>query len=82
MGATLIQTSVSLILYLTMIAGAGGWAAWQWLVNGGKGVAFMLGAFPALLGAYLVWTDFISPSRNAGGGGLLSAEGCRVAAGM
>lgn len=54
---------ITLIVYLAMIAG-GGWAAWQYLVYGGKGITFMIGACPACLGLYLLWTDFLSPSRE------------------
>lgn len=54
---------IALTIYLAMI-GVGGWATWEWLVNGGRGIAFKLGAFPALFGIYLLWTDFLSPSRE------------------
>lgn len=54
---------IALAFYLAMIAG-GGWCAWQWLAHGGKGIIFMAGAFPALFGGYLLWADFISPSRE------------------
>jgi hypothetical protein len=34
------------------------------LVLDGRGVAFKLGAFPALLGVYLLWADFLSQNRE------------------
>jgi hypothetical protein len=54
---------VSLVLYMAMIVG-GSWATYEWLVLGGRGIAFKLGAFPALFGVYLIWTDFLSPNRQ------------------
>jgi hypothetical protein len=49
--------------YLILIAG-GAWTTYEWLVLGGRGIALKLGAFPALFGIYLLWTDFISPNRE------------------
>jgi len=54
---------ITLALYLAMIAG-GSWATYEWLVLGGRGIAFKLGAFPMLFGAYLLWADFLSPGRE------------------
>jgi hypothetical protein len=50
----------TLNLYLTMIVG-GSWATYEWLVLGGRGIAFKFGTFLALFGTYLVWMDFTSP---------------------
>ncbi|SNT32839.1 hypothetical protein SAMN05216374_3207 [Tardiphaga sp. OK246] len=57
------RRQVALGFYLILIVG-GGWATFEWLVNGGKGIALKLGAFPALFGLYLVWEDFLSPNRE------------------
>lgn len=54
---------IALAFYLALI-GLGSWCAYRWLVFGGKGFAFMLGAFPALFGLYMLWTDFFSPNRE------------------
>lgn len=54
---------ITLAIYLAMIGG-GGWCMLQFLTHGGKGIIFMAGGFPALFGAYLLWTDFISPDRD------------------
>lgn len=58
-----MRKGITLAFYLAMIVG-GSWAAYDWLVYGGRGIALKLGAFPALFGAYLLWTDFLSPNRN------------------
>lgn len=58
-----MRKAVTLVLYLVMIVG-GAWAAYEWLVLGGRGIAFKFGAFVALFGAYLLWTDFMSPNRE------------------
>ena len=55
---------ITLTLYLAMILG-GSWATYEWLILGGRGFAFKVGAFLALFGAYLLWTDFLSPSRES-----------------
>jgi hypothetical protein len=59
-----MRKAITLIFYLAMIIG-GSWAAFEWLVKGGRGFAFSLGAFPALFGIYLLWTDFLSPNRES-----------------
>jgi len=58
-----MRKTISLVFYLTMVAG-GSWATYQWLVLGGKGIAFRAGAFLALFGVYLLWLDFLSPNRE------------------
>lgn len=55
---------VALGFYLVLIVG-GGWCMYEWLVNGGRGIALKLGAFPALFGLYLLWSDYISPNRES-----------------
>jgi hypothetical protein len=66
-GATCIvrpmRKLIALTLYLAMIIG-GSWATYEWLVVGGRGIAFTAGAFLALFGTYLLWTDFLSPNRE------------------
>jgi CDP-diglyceride synthetase len=52
---------LSLIFYLAMIC-LGAWAVYEWLVLGGKGIVFKAGGFVAVLGLYMIWIDFISPS--------------------
>lgn len=52
-----------LIFYLLMIGG-GSWATYEWLVLGGRGIVFKAGAFLALFGLYLLWTDFFSPNSE------------------
>ena len=54
---------VTLTLYLLMI-GLGTWAIYDWLVLGGRNILFRAGGFLALFGAYLLWTDFLSPKRE------------------
>jgi hypothetical protein len=54
---------ITLIFYLALI-GVGGWCVYEWLVLGGRGIAFKLGAFPAVFGVYLLWADFLSPNRE------------------
>jgi hypothetical protein len=54
---------LALILYLAMIAG-GSWVILNVMMNGGRGILFMAGGFPALFGAYLLWIDFLSPNRG------------------
>jgi hypothetical protein len=58
-----MRKSLSLILYLAMMIG-GSWATYEWLALGGRGIAFKFGGFVALFGAYLLWIDFLSPSRE------------------
>ena len=58
-----MRKTISLIFYVLMI-GAGSWAAYEWIVLGGRGIAFKAGGFLALFGAYLVWIDFLSPNRE------------------
>ena len=58
-----MRKTLVLFLYLAMI-GLGSWATYEWLVLGGRGIAFRAGAFLALFGVYLLWTDFLSPNRE------------------
>jgi hypothetical protein len=58
-----MRKAVTLILYFAMIV-IGSWATYEWLVLGGRGIAFKLGGFLAVFGAYLLWADFLSPSRE------------------
>jgi hypothetical protein len=58
-----MRKAITLILYLAMIT-IGSWATYEWLVLGGRGIAFKFGAFLALFGAYLLWTEFLSPSQE------------------
>lgn len=44
-----MRKGITLAFYLAMIVG-GSWAAYDWLVYGGRGIALKLGAFPALFG--------------------------------
>ena len=53
---------IVLALYLVMIA-AGTWAMYDWLL-GGHGVLLAGGASLAAFGVYLLWMDFLSPSRE------------------
>ena len=46
-----------------MIA-VGAWATYEWFVLGSRGIVFMTGGFLSLFGAYLLWTDFLSPNRE------------------
>jgi hydrogenase/urease accessory protein HupE len=52
---------IMLTVYLAMIA-VGLWAAYDWLVFGGRGILFRASAFLALFGGYLLWIDFLSPN--------------------
>jgi hypothetical protein len=58
-----MRKTITLIFYLLMV-GLGAWAAYEWLVLGGKGIALKAGCFLAAFGLYLVWVDFMSPSRE------------------
>jgi hypothetical protein len=53
---------ITLVLYLATIS-FGAWATYEWLVLGGRGIAFTAGGFLAAFGIYLLWIDFISPGR-------------------
>jgi hypothetical protein len=57
------RRAVTLIFYSALI-GLGCWAAYEWLVPGGRGVIFKAGGFLSLFGAYLVRMDFLSPHRE------------------
>lgn len=54
---------IALAFYLAMIV-LGGWCTYEWLVLGGRGIMFKAGAFVAVFGIYLLYSDFISPSRE------------------
>jgi hypothetical protein len=54
---------VALGFYLAMI-GLGGWCTYEWLVLGGRGIMFKTGAFVAISGLYLLYSDFMSSSRE------------------
>jgi len=54
------RRAIALLFYVVMIA-VGAWCAYEWLVLGGRGIAFRFGAFLTAFGAYLIWTDFLSP---------------------
>ncbi len=43
---------------------AGVWLTYGWLVYGSRGIIFKVGGFLAVFGAYLLWTDFLSPNRD------------------
>ena len=58
-----MRKAITLVVYLAMIIG-GSWATYEWLVLGGRGIAFKFGAFLAVFGAYLLWTDFLSRDRE------------------
>jgi hypothetical protein len=58
-----MRRAVALGLYLAMVV-FGSWAAYEWLVVGGRGIVFRAGGFLALFGAYLLWDDFLSPNRK------------------
>jgi hypothetical protein len=49
-----------LTVYLVMI-GVGLWAAYDWVMFGGRGILLRASSFLAIFGAYLLWIDFISP---------------------
>jgi hypothetical protein len=52
-----------LIVYLLMVV-AGSWAAYEWLVLGGKGITAKAGCFLLAFGVYLMWIDFLAPSKE------------------
>jgi hypothetical protein len=58
-----MRKSITLLFYLAMI-GVGTWGLYEWLVLGGRGIAFKAAAFLAFFGVYLVWIDFLSPNRE------------------
>jgi hypothetical protein len=58
-----IRKALLLLFYLLMI-GIGCWATYHWLVLGGRGIVLKAGFFLAGLGVYLLWIDFLSPSRQ------------------
>ena len=53
----------AIMLYLLRVC-AGLWTAYEWLVLGGKGIALKAGCFLAAFGLYLMWIDFLSPSKG------------------
>ncbi len=58
-----IRRLLSLLFYLLMI-GIGCYATYYWLVLGGSSLVFKAGGFLALFGIYLLWIDFLSPTRQ------------------
>lgn len=58
-----VRKTVLLAFYVGMIA-IGLWATYEWLVLGGRGILFKASGFLALFGAYLLWSDFLSPNRE------------------
>ncbi len=58
-----MRKSLALTFYLAMIA-AGSWVTYDWITFGGRGILFKAGSFLAVFGAYLLWIDFLSPSRE------------------
>ena len=55
-----MRRMICFILYAAMIL-VGSGTVLAFLVNGSRGVIFMAGGFMATFGAYLMWTDFLSP---------------------
>ena len=58
-----MRRTILLVFYLLMI-GLGAWAAYEWLVLGSKNIVLRAGCFLAAFGLYLLWLDFVSPSRE------------------
>jgi hypothetical protein len=58
-----MRRAVMLGFYVLMVA-AGVWLTYGWLVYGSRGIIFKAGGFLAVVGAYLLWADFLSPSRE------------------
>jgi hypothetical protein len=58
-----MRKALTLTVYLAMIA-AGSWTTYDWITYGGRGILFTTGGFLAAFGAYLLWIDFLSPSRE------------------
>jgi hypothetical protein len=57
-----MRKALVLMIYFAM-TGVGCWAAYEWIVLGGRGILFRAGGFLAVFGAYLVWQDFFSAER-------------------
>jgi hypothetical protein len=58
-----MRRMICFILYVAMIL-IGSGTVLAFLMNGGRGVIFMAGGFLAAIGAYLMWTDFLSPGTE------------------
>jgi hypothetical protein len=58
-----MRKTLTLIFYLGMII-VGSWITYDWITLGGRGVLFKAGSFLAVFGVYLLWIDFLSPSRG------------------
>lgn len=58
-----MRSLICLTLYLTMLLVGLGLIVW-FLLHGGKYMIVFGGGFTAFLGAYLLWTDFLSPNRK------------------
>jgi len=58
-----MRRAISFGFYVLMIV-AGVWLTYGWLVYGSRGIIFKVGGFLAAFGAYLLWTDFLSPNRD------------------
>jgi hypothetical protein len=58
-----MRKACTLTFYLAMIA-IGLWVTYDWVFLGGRDILFRAGSFLALFGAYLLWIDFLSPSRK------------------
>ena len=54
---------ILLTIYCAMIV-VGLFMALSWLTGRGRGIIFQAGGFLAVFGAYLLWTDFLSPKRE------------------
>ena len=54
---------ILLTVYCSMIV-VGLVMTFHWLAGGAKGIIFKAGGFLALLGAYLLWDDFLNPKRE------------------
>jgi hypothetical protein len=58
-----MRKALTLMFYLAMIA-FGSWVTYDWITFGGRGILFKASSFLTLFGAYLLWIDFLSPSRE------------------
>jgi CDP-diglyceride synthetase len=58
-----MRRAITFGFYLLMVA-VGAWLTYEWFVLRSRGLVFVSGGFLTLFGAYMLWTDFLSPSRE------------------
>jgi hypothetical protein len=58
-----MRRTFAFCFYASLIV-AGSWILYGGLVERSKGFVLLVGAFLLIFGAYLIWIDFLEPSRS------------------